>query len=97
MSGLAVWIVVVVLWLVVPGVVWAWWRGHCRSRARRAAGRQSQGGEGGSVPSLEVWRGLSTDQQAAHDDAALGAEEAARAASERAAERTANGGALYQP
>jgi hypothetical protein len=50
--------------------------------------------EDGTAPGLRVWRGLSTDQQAAADESALdAAEDAARVAVERAAEINA----LHRP
>jgi hypothetical protein len=51
--------------------------------------------EDGTAPNLSVWRGLSTDQQAAYDQAVLDAAEAA--AARLAVECASKTNALYRP
>jgi hypothetical protein len=84
------WVIPVVMLVAVAGIpLQLWWQSRHPSSYPGSPEHEAalKSVEDGSAPNLRVWRGLSTDQQAAADEAALvAAVDAARLAVERAAE-----------
>lgn len=97
------WLIPAILLIAVAGVAVAlWWEGrhpsvYPGSAAHRAA---LESVEDGTAPNLAAWAQLSTEEQAAHDAAALEASAAAERAAEEAARlvvERARVNALYHP
>lgn len=91
------WVIPAIMLVAVAGIpLQLWWESRHPSSYPGSPEHEAalESAEGGAAPSLRVWRGLSTGEQAAVDEAALGAaEDAARLAVERAAEINA----LHRP